>query len=126
VPRDELRRLLPAIHTEEARVFGRRLGPDELYAVEIAYGSVHGDRLLMVTGSGDERGHGTRLLIHLARGGELRILADGVSVLDVGDHDGDGESELVAMQAGTEGGSIMLFWDGFRRQARFDWVLRDE
>ena len=60
---------------------------------------------------------------HLARGGELRILADGVSVLDTGDHDGDGESELVAMQSGTEGGSTMLFWDGFRRQARFDWLL---
>jgi hypothetical protein len=126
VAREELLRLLPAVHTEEARVFGHGLGPDKLYAVENAYGSVHGDRLLMVTNSGDASGHGTRLLIHLARGGELRILAEGVSVLDTGDYDGDGESELVAIQSGTEGGSVMLFWDGFRRQARFDGALRDE
>lgn len=121
-----LRGLLPAIHAEEARVYGHRLNADEHYAVEKAYGNAHGDRLLMVTDADFRNGYGSRLLIHAARGGGVRILAEGVSVLDAGDYDGDGKSELVAMQAGRESGSIVLLWDDLGRQARFDWTTRDE
>jgi hypothetical protein len=126
VSRDELLRLLPTIHEREVELFRMRQNADEHYAVEKAYRNARGDRLLVVTTADVKEGYGTRLLVHVTPGGDPRIVAEGVSVLDAGDYDGDGRSEVVAMAAGAEGGTIMLFSDDFAQQARFDWVLRDE
>lgn len=52
---------------------------------------------------------------------EARHLGSGMSVIDAGDYDGDGRSELVVMQASYNHDGYVLFFDGFARRASVEW-----
>ena len=53
--------------------------------------------------------------------GTVQYLGASMSVVDAGDYDGDGRSELLVHFSRYNNDGYTLFWDGFRRQASFGW-----
>jgi hypothetical protein len=50
---------------------------------------------------------------------EIKILDDGMELVDAGDYDGDGKSELVFSIDRYDRGGYELFYDDFRKRVVF-------
>jgi hypothetical protein len=53
--------------------------------------------------------------------GAVRYLGSEMMLIDAGDYDGDGHSELVFAKAGYDYDGYLLLWDDLRRSAVFGW-----
>ncbi len=53
--------------------------------------------------------------------GTVTFLGGDLLLIDAGDYDGDGRSEMVFRKSGYDYDGYVLFYDGFRRQAEFGW-----
>lgn len=60
-------------------------------------------------------------LFHVTRSGVVRHLGASLRVIDFGDYDGDGRSEVVTMLQRYNRDGFVLFFDGFKGSATFSW-----
>ena len=55
------------------------------------------------------------------RSGAAKFLGSDLLLVDAGDYDGDGRTELVFRKSGYDYDGYVLFFDGFARSAEFGW-----
>lgn len=60
-------------------------------------------------------------LFRIDRQGKTTRLGESLTVVDAGDYDGDGRSELLARYARYNDDGYTLFFDGFSKQVSFGW-----
>lgn len=53
---------------------------------------------------------------------EAQALGSGLELVDAGDYDADGKSEVLFWYSGYDKDGYTLFYDGFRRHADFRWI----
>jgi len=56
----------------------------------------------------------------VAPGGEIRFLDQGMSLVDAGDYDNDGKSELVFSKGGYNQDGYVLFYEDFKKRVQFE------
>jgi hypothetical protein len=56
------------------------------------------------------------------KGKTIRFLGASLEMIDAGDYDGDGHSEVIFHQCGYNYDGFILFYDGFRKRAEFGWT----
>ena len=61
-------------------------------------------------------------LVHVSPAGEISLVGIGMAVVDAGDYDGDGRSEVIVKEQRHDRDGYVLFTDGFRGRVAFGWT----
>jgi len=103
------------------------LGPAEV-RLSKSYRSRQGESLLALSIGGREPpsdevpGEEWSLHWFLARtDGRLEFLGNDLLLIDAGDYDGDGRSEVLFLKSGYDEDGYVLFFDDFKEHAEFAW-----
>lgn len=117
--RDALLALLPSLRRAMPSWLSLRNQPEKYISLRKAYGAMHGDRLVFLSfGEEDMAGY-----MFLARSdGSVSCFGGGKSLVDAGDYDGDGKSEVLVMSSGDDGDGYILFDSRLEELGRFSWT----
>jgi hypothetical protein len=107
--------------------------PGSEVAAEKSYASARGERIitltlrarLEITGGCNDGPLDDQWLPHtfaILANGTIRHLGSSMALIDAGDYDHDGHSELVFAFAKDDYDGYTLFWDGFERSVTYGWI----
>jgi hypothetical protein len=93
-----------------------------VYEARAAYASAGRQRVVEAVGTSPE-GRRRYFLFFLSSPGRVRVLGLDMTVLDAGDYDGDGRSELLVKFARYDHDGYTLFYGrDFERSVSFGWM----
>ena len=70
----------------------------------------------------DELGEGASPRWFYVRGSMISFIGDGMELVDAGDYDGDGKSEILFWYSGYDKDGYILFYDDLTKKSEFLWI----
>lgn len=134
VPPQLLQQLIPEFRVQVSSALscdGMEMNyPDELIQSLKSYQSADGTRLVQLGlddsgirkcdfGPGDYDDYESRWFY--VKGNTVRYIGNSLDLIDAGDYDNDGHSEVVFHQSGYNFDGYLLLYDGLQKQAQFGW-----
>ena len=139
-PPDLLTRVFPQLRKAVAGISGcdkngaaagpYEFGPEDVVLGD-AYLSNRGDRIVTASIRQKKEVVGTCDMLDepwspqtfaVLAGGTVRYLGSSMQVLDAGDYDGDGHSEVLFQFAGYDYDGYTLFWNDFKDKVTYGWI----
>jgi hypothetical protein len=88
------------------------------FSLKKAYRSRSGERLLLVNHWDGE----IWSVLHFSASGDMVFLGRNFTLIDAGDYDGDGKSELLFMREAGPMDGLVLYYESFRKHVEFTWT----